>query len=165
MCVATCMDVDGPKPTRIVGHKLICDTVTICAIAATTARELFEDDIPVGRLCRHVLLGLQRESESQNSQKEKRNFFHFVLILMLMTDFSATKIHINKKCATIVTHFFEDNRKTFYLEAFDDSNPAVLVGLSAILDTTEFVVQLEAPRTRFAIAELVGLAVFGIVDA
>ena len=61
--------------------------------------------------------------------------------------------------------FFCGKPKTFRLNSFDDSNPAVFIGLGAVLDTTELVVQLQAPRTGFAVAKRVGLAVFGVVNA
>ena len=60
--------------------------------------------------------------------------------------------------------FFCGKSKTFQLNPFDNGNPAVFVGLGAILDTTELVVQLETPRAGFAVAKLVGLAVLGVVD-
>ena len=48
--ITTCVNVDGPNPTRVGGHDLIGNTVTVSAIAAVTTREFFEDDVPVGRL-------------------------------------------------------------------------------------------------------------------
>ena len=61
--------------------------------------------------------------------------------------------------------FFCGKSKTFRLNPFDDGNPAVFIGLGAILNATELVVQFEAPRAGLAVAELVGLAVLGVVDA
>ena len=65
----------------------------------------------------------------------------------------------------IVVHFFKLFSKALESEAFDDSRPTEFVRFGAVLDTTELVVELQAPRTRFAIAKLVRLAVFGVVDA
>lgn len=54
-----------------------------------------------------------------------------------------------------VTHFFKIFEKLSKSESFDDCGPAKLVRLSAVLDATEFVVKLLAPRARFAVAKLV----------
>ncbi len=53
------MDIDCPKPTRIACRNLIGNRVTIRAILTVTASEFFEDDVPVGRCRRYILLGLQ----------------------------------------------------------------------------------------------------------
>lgn len=64
-----------------------------------------------------------------------------------------------------VTHFFILFSKAPESDAFDDGDPAVFIRLGAILDATELVVQLQAPRAGLSVAELVGLAVLGVVDA
>ena len=64
-----------------------------------------------------------------------------------------------------VTHFSIFFRKHAKSDAFDDGDPAVLVRLGAVLDATELVVELQAPRAGLAVAKLVGLAVFGVVNA
>ena len=65
----------------------------------------------------------------------------------------------------MVTHFLELFSKAIELKAFDDGRPTKFVGLGAVLDATELVVELQAPRAGRAVAKLVRLAVFGIVDA
>ena len=54
-----------------------------------------------------------------------------------------------------VTHFFILFSRGLKSDAFDDGNPAEFVGLGAVLDATELVVKLLAPRAGFAIAKLV----------
>ena len=48
--VTTGMNIDGPHAVRVGRHNLIGYTMSVGAIAATTACELFEDDVPVGRI-------------------------------------------------------------------------------------------------------------------
>ena len=64
----------------------------------------------------------------------------------------------------IVTHFFDFAKVDRESDTLDHPGPAELIRLSAVLDATELVVKLQAPRTGFAIAKLVRLAILGIVD-
>ncbi len=62
-----------------------------------------------------------------------------------------------------VAHFFIQSRKHLS-DTLNDGDPAKFIRLGAILDATELVVQLLAPRTWLAVTEGVGLAGLRIVD-
>ena len=69
--ITASMDINGPKPPWISSRNLISDTVTIRTILTATARELFEDDVPVGRLRRHILLSFQRKGTTVEAFMEE----------------------------------------------------------------------------------------------
>ena len=58
---------------------------------------------------------------------------------------------------TLRTHISSFKTNVIHLasNAFDDGSPTKLIGFSAILNATQFVVQLLAPLAGFSVAKLV----------
>lgn len=69
--------------------------------------------------------------------------------------FPPQKYILIKKMRHLVTHFFNLFSKAPKSDAFDDGDPAEFVRLGTVLDATELVVQLQAPRAGLAVAKLV----------
>ena len=53
------MEIHCPNPTGMGSNDLVCFGMSIWAVAAVAACELLEDDVPVGRFRRYILLGFQ----------------------------------------------------------------------------------------------------------